>query len=632
MAGAAVPPTAALQRESVQGGAVATDPVVNGHYVYIATGLVLTTWNYRNARLPIRLASATPVDGPINALSRYGDYLYASWRGYDGTSGVAVYSIASPGQPVLLAQYDEYVAADDKFATGLVVANQHLYLFDNNYGVFVGDLANPAAPVFAPTGIPAGQYTRIVAHGNTIHATGRNFIGSTTLDLIDVSQPTAPAVVANHAVDGFDSFSLTPEPAQAIGVGYRLTMFDLSNPVEIVPRGALDINPALRGLRVGDYYYGFGYDNGMDIWNIANIDAPQAIGHLETSTLGARHAAVVGDTALLLSGTDLVQALSTRTPARPKLVSSNWIPGGSAATDIAPLDGQVILSQPNYGFTINDARTLAPLARFEADLPATVQERDFEQIAVAGHLVYLTAWGYGLIVVDVSDPLHPLEVGRLPFPFADVIEVHGDYAYLAKATDGDEFAVVRVSRPGDMEIVARFPLDATITRLRVHGNYAFASGGALDVPGSGGRVYDLADPAHPIQVATFGNDCGSAYDLAIDAAMSLLYLACEEGMQVIDIEDPETPTLIGAYATGVYSLFTKVEQRNDRAWYADYQGLHELDVSDPTTPILIKKTRLGGQEARRMHMLGNGMLLVLGGTTGVHVFRAPRNVRTISSP
>src|SRR3546814_19387048 len=82
----------------VRGGAVAADPVVAGDRVYIPTGRVVATWDYTDPSAPIRVAISAPADGAINGIARHGDYLYASWRGYDGSAGVSTWSLADPDQ------------------------------------------------------------------------------------------------------------------------------------------------------------------------------------------------------------------------------------------------------------------------------------------------------------------------------------------------------------------------------------------------------------------------------------------------------------------------------------------------------------------------------------------------------
>lgn len=613
---------APLDLSMVRGGAIATDPVVAGQYVYIATGRTLTTWDYGDPAAPVPLGGTEPAGGLLNSLTRHGDHLYASWRGGEGSAGVAVYSIADPARPVLVAENDDYIEDDQKKAFGVVAANDHLYLFDNNHGVLVSALDDPEHLAFAPTPVGAQtEYTRLVAHGDVIHATGRNWMGTNViLTLIDTSQPEAPQVLASHMVDGFDSFSLDPEPGMAIGIGNELTLFDLGTPGQLVPRGNLEILPAIRGLRVGEHYYGFGYSNGLDVWDISDIDAPRAVDHLELRTLGGRHAAALENAALLVGGTDLLQTLDTTEAAHPTLASSMQVPAGTDARDIAFHDGRALLLQPNYGFTVNDPDTLLPLARFEADLPDELAARSFEEIEVSGDRAWLAAWGYGLIGVDLSDPLQPEEVGRLPFPFAAVLAVEGDHAYVAKWTNGGLFAVADVSDPSQPQLLWQSGLEGQPYDLEIDNGHAYLAESAEAGSSSGGlRVFDLADPASPVQVAHLDQGCGSAYDIAIDSEVSLLYLACGSSLQVIDIADPAAPVLVGEHATGVRSQFTKVAQHLDRAWYTNIEGLHEFDVSDPTAPVELRTTRLGGLDAQRL-ALEDGHLYALGGQTGVHVF------------
>lgn len=613
---------APLSLSLLRGGSVAADPAVSGDRVYIPTGRVIATWSYADPDAPIRVATSAPADGPINGLARRGDYLYASWRGYDGSAGVATWSLADPDHPELIDQTEDYLDAEDKMLQGLAIANDHLYLFDNNYGVFVSDLADPAAPAFAATTITsAGQYSKITGSGNSIFATGRNWFGNTVLDVFDASAPELPVLAASNAVDGLDNFSLTAEPGFVLGAGNQLTLYDLNATGQLTKRGWLDIPAAFIGVHAGDYAYTFGYGQGLDVWNIADIDAPTASGHVDLDVFSARRAVRAGNTLLVPTETDLLQAIDVSAPQQPQRVSTSWLPGGGAK-DIAIHGGRVVLLQPNYGLTVNDAQTLAPTARFEANLPKSLEQRSFEEVAMSGDIAWLAAWGYGLIGVDLSDPAAPTQVGSVEFPFAAVLDVAGQYAYVAKWTNGGLFGVADISDPAAPTLVWQGGLSNQPYALKVDGSHAYiAESSESGTAGDGGlRVYDLANPAAPIEVAHLNDDCGNGYDLAIDGGVSLLYLACGSGVQVIDIADPDAPAVVGRYDTGDDDQYTHVALRGDRAWFADTEGLHELDIADPTQPTRVKLTPTGHQGVQRLAALDDGRLFALGGNTGVHVF------------
>ncbi|MGN7726411.1 pre-peptidase C-terminal domain-containing protein [Luteimonas sp. 22616] len=615
-----------LSLSLLRGGAVAADPVVAGDRVYIPTGRVIATWDYSDPAAPLRVATSGPADAAINGLALHGNQLYASWRGYDGSSGVAVYSLADPAQPELVGQTEDYVAADNKFLLGLAIANDHLYLFDNNHGVFVSDLADPAAPQFAATGITGvpTQYSRIIASGSTIYGTGRNWLGGTVLDIYDASNPELPTQVAGNGVDGLDNFSLAPEPGFVLGTGNQLTLYDLNASGQLSKRGWLDIPPAITGVRVGDYAYSFGWGQGLDAWNIADIDAPVEAGHFDIDAFAGRRVVRSGNLLLIPTDTDLLQAVDVSTPQTPTRVSTSWLPVGIAARDIAMHGGSAVLVQPNYGLTVNDPQTLAPTARFEVDLPKKLESRSFEAIAMSGDIAWLASWGYGLVGVDLSDPAAPVEAGRMAFPFAAVLDVAGQYAYVAKWTNGGLFGVADISNPAAPTLVWQGGLSNQPYALKVDGSHAYmAESNESNTTADGGlRVFDLADPAAPVEVSHLNADCGNGYDLAIDSAVSLLYLACGTGVQVIDIADPAAPAVVGRFNAEDNGQYTRVALHGDRAWFADNAGVHELDITDPTQPTQVKLTPLGHQGAQRLYATDDDRLFALGGNTGVHVFTA----------
>jgi len=372
---------------------------------------------------------------------------------------------------------------------------------------------------------------------------------------------------------------------------------------------------------VDGHYYSYGWGEGMDIWNIANIDAPNAVGHLDLSALAGHHAVKLGKTMLLQTDTDLVHSLDVGTPAQPRRLATAWLPAGVDARDMAMHRGRAVLLQPNYGLMLSDSKTLSPLSRFEANLPQSLPGRSLEQVTVVGDRAYIAAWGFGLINVDLSNPKQPVELGQFEFPFAAVLDVKDHYAYVAKWTNGGLFAAIDVSNPAKPQLAWQGGLSSQPYRLKIDKQHAFlAEGREYGLDTGGLRVFDLGNPAEPVETAHINQDCGNAFDIAIDSAMSLAYLACETGLQVIDIAQPESPVVVGQYTTGGAEQYNKVAQRGDRVWYADSNGLHELDVSDPTHPVLLKRTDLGHQAPQRLFVSGDGRLFVLGGETGVHIF------------
>ncbi|HEY0179748.1 MAG TPA: hypothetical protein VGC30_08960, partial [Dokdonella sp.] len=230
---------------------------------------------------------------------------------------------------------------------------------------------------------------------------------------------------------------------------------------------------------------------------------------------------------------------------------------------------------------------------------------------------YLTAWGYGLIVADLSDPLHPAETGRLPYAYASAAAASGGFVYLGTATNGGIVQVVDVSDPAHP--VERGALGVpTVDRLQVHGTMVYAADEL-----TGLHVVDASDPDAPVQRALYDDGCfgfvAAAYDVALSDDGTRAYVACETGLHVVDVSDPDAPRTLGVYAT-TFALPARVAVRGDRAWFADPYGLHEIDVSDPTLPVEVATTDLASYVPARLRALDDGRVLAFMAQTGLHVF------------
>ncbi|MGY1457713.1 MULTISPECIES: LVIVD repeat-containing protein [unclassified Luteimonas] len=631
-----------LKLKLLRGGGIAAAPVVSGALAYVPTGRVIATWDYARPDRPVRLDTSDAVGGPINGLVRVGDHLYASWRGDNGRSGVATWSLADPRVPRLVRDDEAYLDSDRTLrALGLTTANDHLYLFDDGHGLLVGKLDDPEAPVFAASAVGSlpAQFTDLAVHGDTIHASGRGWLGNTVYTLYDVSAPGAPVVASSHGLDGLDTFRVVSGPETTVGIGNNLSVFDTA--AGMAQRGSIEIPAATAGARLGDHVYSFGYGPGMGIWNVADPDAPQAVAQSTIDAFAGRRAVPLGEQGMLLqTGTDLMHALDVGQPGKPQLVATGWLPGGVRAVDAAIHDGKTVLLQANYGLTVNDPDTLAPLARVEAGLPKLLEGRSFEQMAMAGDIAWMAAWGYGLVAVDLGAQGGPKEVSRLPYQFAATIAIEGTRAWVGRWTNEGGLATVDIAKPGAPALLSEIPLANQPYRLHAGNGYLYMAQGAQIESGYPGGmiVFDVSGSGAPRQLAHVDDGCGAAFDLAVDEAMDLAYLACGEGLRVVDIANPAAPEVIGRYSPGSgLGDYTRVAQAGELVWFADAEGLHELDVSDPTSPELRKLTSLGGAAPQRLLATGDQRLLALGGDTGVHVLgpdarllRAGETVRGLS--
>ncbi len=200
-------------------------------------------------------------------------------------------------------------------------------------------------------------------------------------------------------------------------------------------------------------------------------------------------------------------------------------------------------------------------------------------MTLVGSMAYMAEGGTGgLRIVDVSDAAAPVEVSMLNTPDrALAVAVAGNYAYVADrnmglqvynvATLATPFAVGSLETPGE-----------SATTVAVTGNTLYlGSGNAL-------HVINITTPESPSEVTTY-TFAGAVMDLEI--AGTTLYVATgEEGVRAFDITDPSAPVDQGLINTSTIAQAVSVS--GTTVFIADfYNGLQIADFSDPNNPRMV---------------------------------------------
>jgi hypothetical protein len=225
--------------------------------------------------------------------------------------------------------------------------------------------------------------------------------------------------------------------------------------------------------------------------------------------------------------------------------------------------------------------------------------------------LYIADYYAGLIIVDVSDPTMPVELGR----FFDggnghSVDVFGDFAYVADWEDGLE--IIDVSDSSDPAEVGQFNDGGMVLDVSVSGDLAFVADSS-----NGLEVLDISDPANPILIRLmyeggashvrvqddvvmvsvyntgfytlrisdmdvaemgFSEDGGDAYYLAVDDRY-VVTASGNVGARVIDVSDPVNPVQVGVFRES--GVCYGVDVKDDLLFLADHtEGLAVADISD----------------------------------------------------
>ncbi len=186
--------------------------------------------------------------------------------------------------------------------------------------------------------------------------------------------------------------------------------------------------------------------------------------------------------------------------------------------------------------------------------------------------------GLNLVIADISDPAHPVEVGHLALPdIVNRIYVAHDYAYIANRYGG--LRIINISNPSSPTEVGVLPLPDPVQDVVVWGTHAYVASYS-----SGLRVVNIAAPSAPVQVGIIDTP-GNA--VAVSISGNYAYVAdWTSGLRVIDIRTPSAPSEV--------AFSPSPDKDGDVKVIGDYayvvcsnSGFRIVDVSTPSSPTQV---------------------------------------------
>ncbi|HEX8684544.1 MAG TPA: carboxypeptidase regulatory-like domain-containing protein, partial [Ardenticatenaceae bacterium] len=608
-------------RVAGQLGGTTTSIAVQGNYAYAAIGMGLAVLDVSNPAIPVRVGFL-PLRSIVNEVEVSGNYAYLATV----EAGLRIVDISNPSAPVEISSYQPPSHTDPERGTSVeavTVAGNHAYLgwqacqlsrFGTpcTVGLAILDLSNPASPaqtsVLEPDG-DGGSVNDIALLGEHLYLLLRG-----TLLTVNVSNPSAPVVEHNHPLGSNTHYSYRGGIAISGNHAYvstrdELQVYNLSTPAAPTRVGAVNVGTG--EIAIVDnlaYVAGTRYDesvspisSGLWVVDIADPHAPTESAFFNAPVI-AVDVAVAGSHAYLadqLEGVLVVNISNPSTPTEsgtynpprprhPNEIVVNGDYGYIADSTIAP-----DVEEPTPGLLILDLTDPAlPVVVGSIRTPFYIGG-----LTVAGNYVYLGAHNQ-LRVIDVSNPTNPTEAGSYTFPdeegavSTNDVAIAGDYAYV---TSSHGLRVIDVSNPDNMHEVGRTLQGAG--EIAISGGYAYLSSGSI-------RIVDISTPTAPVVVGEYFathpvQGSVSLFDVAVAegrayATYNLCYLGhgCfDNGLDVVDVTEPLSPTRIGLYnapswPASTYGLYIEnLAVSGAHVYLATHAvGLLIVDVSDPASP------------------------------------------------
>jgi hypothetical protein len=376
-----------------------------------------------------------------------------------------------------------------------------------------------------------------------------------------------------------------------------LHIVDVSNPHEPWPAGVFDPHGVAVALaKHGQFVYVAASDSGLAVFDVTDPAVPRLVAMVPVSGV-TTDIAIAAPYAYVGTQQGVLYILDLTLPLQPRRLGEVEVEG--RIVDIAVGVGVVYLACLDRGVVIVEVHTPQQprlLQRWPTAAAATA-------VAVHGPQAYVVAGA--LEVLDVQRLEAPLLQKRRPLPGAYGVTLWPPYALLASGTDGVQ--VVAMDGHGEVHqsAVTRYAV-----RLAVTDRHAFVA----DLRG-GLQILDLAHPTQPQLLASL-DGLGTIVDVVVDGAFA--YLPDNRhgsGLVVVDIRAPAAPHVVARYH---HESTIEAAVWEGMALLGDAAGvLQVIDVQQPAQPRLLGALALPGVP-HRLAVLPP-YVLVASGTAGLHV-------------
>ncbi len=403
-------------------------------------------------------------------------------------------------------------------------------------------------------------------------------LGSSSLTVLldgPVYNDPNPAATAIDAVDGVITPVRTGSVNTTLAGLYTLTYTatDLSNNVSTATRtvrvdtGA-QLNRPNSVFVLGNYAYVVSTDgNSFEIIDITNPATPVHKSFLvhnnDTIQLfSPKSVFVVGNYAYVVSASNNLQIIDISNPLAPVMK-------GTIDTPLNFANPVSIVVSGNYAYVaVRGSLTMNIIDISNPDSP--VQKSSFfdgalslpASVFVSGNYAYLVSTGNTLKIINISNPLLPVQVGQLndgdggaSIKNPQSVYISGNYAYVTSFGD-NTLEIINIINPLAPVHIGKISNGGGATLLSptsvfVSGDYAYVTAfndNALE-------VVNISNPANPTHAGTLGDGVGGAVlssPKSVFVSGNYAYVASyiSNALEIVNISDPASPVHAGKILNG----------------------------------------------------------------------------------
>ncbi len=304
----------------------------------------------------------------------------------------------------------------------------------------------------------------------------------------------------------------------------------------------------------------------------ASTGSPALIGELFIPH-GAEAIYLRNDHAVILTSEGL-RMVDISNPVNPTLGATVAFP---YSLDLDGVGDTVLFAGQNAGLYIMDISN--PESPFETGhLPSPLPPAGISAVAVSGNTAYVANGCLGFHVVDIANPTQPQTIGSLVHDHCiSGVTVHDNHAYLAGSTLSTGLLVVDVSHPASPVQVGQLSLQGG-NFLAHRDDHVYIAGSELKL-----AIADVTNPALP-QLLLEDHHQGWANKPVVMGTRLYVPLSDTDGdelwVDVYDIADPANVVPLGTLHLGSAWTTPNIALRGQLAYISDGSSLFIYDLGE----------------------------------------------------